>query len=503
MSSSPVTVIDCGASSLAVGTFRVEGDNLRCEFLGTEVLSASAETRWVEAVIAALAVLAARCPAAGSVMLVLPPSAVLLKHLKTPRLAASRRDEIVKFEVAQNIPHAIDDVVWAAIVAGEQEQETDLLLAAAKLEVVEPLCRAAAEAGWMVQAVVPSALAVRALESLVPAGGAESRLVVVMGSRAATFLLIDGPRFAIRSLPMAGSASAPESADNGVLRLAQEAKRSILHFQRQNGLAAPACVRLGGESDCPPGLAARLETQLALPVTRIDAARAVDFALGIEPGVAGPALDNLVGAAALQLKFPPAGMNLLPPSISQRADLRRRGPWLIASAVLAVAALLPPLFYYRSAAAAARADLAAIDASLAPVRGRETRNRARLEEIAALARETQQLRSLAERRTSWIRLFADLQERFTAVEDVWLESLQTIAPARDVPMKLAISGRMLDRTSPLARGGPETGQRVRALLEGLVDSPFVAAVESERFDNSQPGILRFDFILVTDPAHPL
>ena len=70
-------------------------------------------------------------------------------------------------------------------------------------------------------------------------------------------------------------------------------------------------------------------------------------------------------------------------------------------------------------------------------------------------------------------------------------------------MKLAISGRMLDRSSSLARGSAETFGRVKSLLAGIGNLPGVATVEGERFDQSQPGLLRFDFILVTDPARPL
>ncbi len=62
---------------------------------------------------------------------------------------------------------------------------------------------------------------------------------------------------------------------------------------------------------------------------------------------------------------------------------------------------------------------------------------------------------------------------------------------------------MLDKTNPLAKVSPETYRRVQALLASLVDSPFVAGIEAERFDNGQPGILKFDCVLVADPARPL
>jgi type IV pilus assembly protein PilM len=44
---------------------------------------------------------------------------------------------------------------------------------------------------------------------------------------------------------------------------------------------------------------------------------------------------------------------------------------------------------------------------------------------------------------------------------------------------------------------------VKRLLAGFAGSPFVTAVENERFDTSQNGILRFDFILVINPRQTL
>jgi len=44
---------------------------------------------------------------------------------------------------------------------------------------------------------------------------------------------------------------------------------------------------------------------------------------------------------------------------------------------------------------------------------------------------------------------------------------------------------------------------VQELLASIARSPFIAAIEGERFDNSQSGLLRFDLTLVVDSQHPL
>ena len=195
-------------------------------------------------------------------------------------------------------------------------------------------------------------------------------------------------------------------------------------------------------------------------------------------------------------------LNLLPPPLRRHESQRQRQPWLIAAAVLAVAALLPPVLYFRGVAAEARQKTEAIERELAPLRERDARNRANLRQLAGLQQQVAELQGVYDRRAGWLNLLSDLQDRLVRVEDVWLERM-TVSSAPGAPLRLAVSGRMLDKTNPLSKVSPETFNRVKALLASIVDSPFIASVEGERFDNQQPGILQFDFVIVADPARPL
>jgi hypothetical protein len=89
------------------------------------------------------------------------------------------------------------------------------------------------------------------------------------------------------------------------------------------------------------------------------------------------------------------------------------------------------------------------------------------------------------------------------LEDVWLDKLQLVPAAPGEPMKLLVSGRMLDRAHPLAKVSQETYSRVKQLLAHLADLPSVTGVEAERFDNQQAGLLKFDFVLVGEKQQPL
>ncbi len=107
--------------------------------------------------------------------------------------------------------------------------------------------------------------------------------------------------------------------------------------------------------------------------------------------------------------------------------------------------------------------------------------------------------------------------------DLWLERLEVlpvaeisqIASPQNDPgdgaveesarptIRLRLTGRLLDRENPLSRGSPAAYERVTALLGRFVESPRIMEVEGERFDASEPGLLRFDFTLVINPTASL
>ena len=70
-------------------------------------------------------------------------------------------------------------------------------------------------------------------------------------------------------------------------------------------------------------------------------------------------------------------------------------------------------------------------------------------------------------------------------------------------MRLTVTGRLLDRMHPRSKASPEIFIRVKNLLAGIAESPWVSAIDGERFDSQQPGILKFDFVLTVDSHLPL
>lgn len=536
MLSKRTVILDCGASRTALGVFSRKGHRLQLENGVVEIfpVTAGSEDTWLENTGKALRTLRARVKTPGPAVLVLPAHLVLTKFIKTPRVAPAQRDKIIRFEAGENIPYALADVVWDSVVTGERAGELAVMLAAAKLEAVEPLCAAVQAAGFEPRLVLPAPLATLAAHWLVHPAQTGSSLVLNIGARS-TILLVVGPQgFVTRPLALGGNSVTqqlavnqdcdPEEAETIKLterntgltadamemfatRLAQEITRSVLHFRRQSDMAQPDRVHLAGGGARLAGLAEALAAKLKVPVDHLEALAAVDVMTGAaKDDVArlGSTLADMVGAAATQLQPERPMLNLLPPKWRRLENHRRRQPWLIAAAVLAVAALLPPVLHYRVISTAARHKAAAIERAIAPLREREARIRGDLAQLGDLRQQAAWLQAVHDRRAGWLNLLADLQERLVRVEDVWLEQLQVTPAADGMPARLHLSGRMLDRTNPLAKVSLETTSRVKSLLRDIDGSPYVrVAEEDQRFDNSQPGILKFDFVLTADSARPL
>ena len=520
-----------------MGVFSRKGNGLCFDDFALEtfpVAAGSEDSDWLENTTNALRVVRAKVKVTGPVVLILPAHLVLTKFIKTPRIEAAKRDKIIRFEAEQQIPYALADVVWNSVVVGERANDLEVLLAAAKLDAIEPLCAAVHAAGFDLRLILPAPLATLAAFRLIHPAQSGSSLVVNLGARS-TVLLLAGPKgFVTRTLALGGNSITRQLAVNQdcdaeeaeaiklsdrsasltadametfATRLTQEIIRSVLHFRRQSDMEQPARVHLTGGGARLAGLDEVLAAKLKVPVDRLDALGAGEFAGGPAPGDAvrhSLGLTDLLGAAVTQLRPDHPVINLLPPRLRLHENLRRRRPWLIATAVLAVAALLPPVLHYRDVAAEARHKTAAIEHEIAPLREREARNRTNLAELEELKQQAVRLQAVHDRRTGWLNLLADLQERLVRVEDVWLEKLQVEATADGSPPRLHLSGRMLDKTNPLAKVSLETTHRVKALLRDIDSSPYVQlAEEGQRFDNNQPGIMKFDFVLTAEPARPL
>lgn len=526
----------------------------------------SYDARWPMELAPALGRLAARLPPAGAASIAVPGHLTLTRFITTPAVAREQHGRIAALEAAENLPYPLEEMIWDHRIVADDGANLELVVAAAKAEAMNALCGAAVNAGFRPESATASGFALgRAFRYNYPEVS-DPVLVVDVGARSTHVLLRDGEQFYFRTVPLGGNVvtlaaaaelridfaraealcrsvrpvtaeAANEQPEHAAVhraatmfgrRLAIEILRTTVSRRRQSGGAAPVAIYLAGGGALIAGMPDAIAARMKLPVERYEPLRNVDVADGIRAAGAG-VLDRfpatLVGLAT-QLTGSAPMPGLLPPALAAQAGFRKRQPHLLGTAVLAMTLLLPPIGYFHRLTSDTLAQVSALEARLVPVRELRSRIDGNLRQLDEARSEIAALRGAYEARGGWIRLLADLQERLVAVENVWLDQFELVRetppgpragatdanpgnaspgqpPWRVAAPRLALSGRLLDVDHPQSKVSPQSFERVKQLLQTFRHSPFVAAIEEERFDNTRNGLLRFDVTLVLDPENPL
>ncbi|HUG11000.1 MAG TPA: pilus assembly protein PilM [Opitutaceae bacterium] len=566
---SRVVAMDCGASRFALAAFSARQD-------GSLVLEDSAffphpsgvgvGTPWIRSANEALQSAGIARRFAGPLFISPPSHETLVKFLKVPQVDESKRAKVIQFEAQQNIPYPLNEVVWSSEPVFDDVQEFEIALVAAKRELMEELCGSVRRAGAMPARIEPASLALhRAFRHNYPDIGG-SILLVDIGARMTELVFTNPSRYFVRSVSVGGNTFTQAFADElgqtfdeaeltkvRILggqavptegspvalafekaavalanKLSLEITRSTVSVRRHTGGDAPAFVYLTGGGSQIGRLQPLLAEKLRMQVEWFDPFRRVTAA---DPTAAEPHMHQLCGLIGIAVgamdrdRSRAGGIDLLPPQVRKATEFRRRQPLILASAVLATAALAMPGIHYRGEANALASEVEAIDSLLARPRAIQARNRENLRLIEEAKTQADAIGALVGTRSNWINFLSDLQRRLANVGDVWIDRLQVIRDTADsvpvvegmfgapqptpegevakVPLRLFVAGRLVDRKNPISKVSQESTDRVRALMASLDESPFVASVDNERYDTTQPGILRFEFTMAVDPERPL
>ena len=487
----PTIVLVCDPRGVAVGVFRRRRTQL--EWCAREPLPDNGD--WLGHVRDACVRLGKQASVSGPVTLVLPANFVLMKTVPAPRVARAAREKIIRFEAEQALPLALAEVAWTWVDAGDGPSGPEAMLAAVRLDRLEPLCRAVEAAGWSIGRVLPVAWAARAGHCLAQPAQERSLLLVTLAGRDTTLLHRAGARIAARTVTLPGDFS----GEAGLAEmLAREIVRTGLSLQNHQGWAEPELVQFAGGPEDAPGFGSRLAGGLGRPVDVLDVGRAFGSAPGVV-GIGGALL--LFGAAALSEKLDPTDLNLLSTAMVGAFGRRRMLPWFVAAAAFGWAAMIPLWFHYRGLAEAAERKGIAIEREIAPLRVRASRLSAARAQLEDLRQRLSTLRELDRRRRAWPEFFAEVEERLGRVGEVWLDHLQ-VMPTAGVASKLKISGR-LSRGEAGADGDGDAARRFQRLATVLQESPFVSDVEGEWIEKEPEGSCRFGFVLVLAPNRSL
>lgn len=527
MSARPLEVLFCGTAHVVYARFQMGGSRPRLEAWQKGAFQAdpTQPVAYATAVATAFAALPGR-PAKCAPVVVCGPLPVLTKVVDVPKVAADRQEGAIRDEVSRAIPHKLEEVVWDHAVMADDGIEQRVLLVAARKELPEALCTALATKGAVVrQIAVAPALLANACSAAAHVDSASS-LLVDAGQNSTSLVFLGENEFSLRTVAF-GHASAGDAGEAYQRRLAGEITRSLAAQRRQaDGVDVKRIFLTGSSLVDAPGFATEFPSRLSLPAEILRLSDAVDIGGGLDAESAARDLDAFapVGAVALsQSGDALVEIDLLPHSLRTQAERRSRFPLYAAAAGLVFVAGSVFLAGALANRAAWADGLQALRAAVAPVRALDGELRMSLAEREALAASIRGIEGLVGGRDNWIRFFADLQDRLTDVENVWIDSMEVVRvasePAEDprafrdpwdetpatpvVEATMRVRGRMLDQANPLSRASADTTANVTRLIDSIGRSEFVRSVGERRFDASQPGILQFEFTLQLDPGQPL
>lgn len=351
---------------------------------------------------------------------------------------AAKLDQLVRYEIEQNVPFPIDEIVSDCQFLGTTpEGERAAMIVAAKLEGVRAVTDAVRAAGLKPARVDVSPVAVvNALKFTCPNLDGCS-VVLDIGSKTTNLIILEGEKIYNRSIPVAGNTITKDIAQafgcsfeeaeqlkrergyvalGGVTededevsdrvskivrtvltRLHAEISRSINFYRSQQGGSAPTRLFLTGGSARIPQLAEFFMESLQVEVEFLNPFGRVSFGSKVDRN----ALENDAFALAesVGLALHAAGgawisVNLMPPELVEEARAIRRIPFLAAGALAALAALGMAVVVQnrakdvaelrRAEVEGANASLGALKAKLQAAQKDEAQEAARCDEIQRL-----------------------------------------------------------------------------------------------------------------------
>ena len=302
---------------------------------------------------------------------------------------AEKFEQMVRYEIEQNIPFPIDEMVCDQQIVGDTvDGDKSVLIVAAKIEQVEAITNAIAGAGFRVELVDVAPLTlvnvVRRTAAVSAADPASCVVILDLGAKTTSLVIAEGDRIYNRAIPVAGNAitkeiatalgRSPDDAEQlkrtkgyvsmgGVTedadpeadriskvcravltRLNAEISRSINFYRSQQGGSAPVKLYLSGGTALLPQIDAFFADSLGIEVAFLNPLDAVE----VSPKLDATALESdaafLAAPTGLALHFAgraPFAINLLPPLLVEDRAERARIPFLIAAgATLAIGLVL-------------------------------------------------------------------------------------------------------------------------------------------------------------------
>ncbi len=415
-------------------------------------------------------------------MLSLSGQMVFPRFAKFPASAPDRLDELVHYEIEQNVPFPIDEIVADHQFLGQTpDGEEAAMIVAAKLDQVTAVTDAVRSAGLKPTLVDVGPMAIyNALLASYP-GLNGCNVVLDIGSKTTNLILIEGAKIYNRSIPVAGNTITKDIAQafgcsieeaeqlklergyvslGGVVededeiteriakvirtvltRLHAEISRSINFYRSQQGGSAPSRLFLTGGSARLQQLDEFFSESLQIEVQYLNPFERIAFGPRVDQAALESDAFTLTESAGLALRATDLAVmkiNLMPPELIREARDMKRIPFFVVGAVSLLAALGLGIFAQSQAADIAQAEAEAVSSRTAKLKSLETKLKSEQDSVRAEMEACDEFANLLwSRPAALLRLRA---VRESLVPGMWITEWAPIAPVEQKDARGRVTG---------------------------------------------------------------
>jgi type IV pilus assembly protein PilM len=383
-----------------------------------------------------------------------PGFQVFSKFVKLPAVDASKVNQIIQYEAQQNVPFALDEVVWDYQILGTTpNEELEILLVAIKNEVVESIFKVGEGAGLELQLVDVSSAAL-ANAYLFNYGDSEGCVMLLdIGAKSSTLLFFEGGRVFSRSINIGANAitqdfaaeskqdwdeaerlkieegfvslgGAYEEPDNPnqaliskiarqvMTRLHIQMNQTIQFYRGQQGGSPPEKLYLAGGASLLPYTAQFFAEKLNIPVDYFNPFRniQIDEEINLEEiAKVAHSFGEVVGLGIRNLAECPVDLNLMPASHVRRQQFNAKRIYFVASIICLLLTVLSFGWYYGWVAGNKEEALTQLKSKFTTLQTASGTLKAKQGEFSSAVSEADQYVKLINTKTRFASLFRSVQ----------------------------------------------------------------------------------------------
>lgn len=383
-----ILTLNIGASAIALAEYEAGGRSAKLLKYGTAALAAPLDSGNAETILtpALLSIVREKGIRPGRVAISVAGQMVFPRIAAIPMSSGGDRfAQLVRNEIEQNIPFPIDEMICDDQILGDTEAgDKSVLIVAAKTEQIESITDALQAAGFSPEIVGVAPFAVTNVLKAATAGDPSCSVLLDIGAKTTSLVIVEGEKLYNRSIPVAGNAITKEigqalgcSAEEAeqikcesayvsmggvtededetldkvskvcravLTRLHAEISRSINFYRSQQNGSAPVRLFLTGGTSMLPQLAEFFQDSLGIEVDYLNPFATISVGGGVDASALEA--DGAVLAATAGMALQAGGgaalsLNLMPPSILEAKAEAARIPFVAigAAAFLAAAGL--------------------------------------------------------------------------------------------------------------------------------------------------------------------